>query len=95
MSARHEGGSIESALHGVNAKKRGDGDPRDGAADADGDADGNGDDGTTTGHGARKPDRAEIDWLDPSARHAAQLAPPGLVTATAAPAHVTLSTSSP
>lgn len=78
--AKPEGSRIESAVHG---KKRGQGEPSDGEPDADGtdglDADGDG--GGDGGHGARRSDRAEIDWLDPAARHAAQLAPPGLVPA--------------
>lgn len=78
--AKPEGGWIESAVHG---KKRGDGDGD--ALEADGNGDGDGDGDADTGHGARKTERAEIDWLDPSARQAAQLAPPGLAPGAAPP----------
>jgi len=74
-AARLEGGCIESAVHG---KKRGEGDARD-ADDSNGDGDGSIDgDGEDATRGVRKGERAEVDWLDPSARQAAQLAPPGL-----------------
>ena len=72
-----EGGPIESAIHG---KKRGEGDPRD-AADDDGGDDGDGDPEAKCG--APKGERAEVDWLDPSARQAAQLAPPGIAPGSA------------
>lgn len=75
----HERGFIESALHGAHGKKRRDDEARDGDADFDAGADVDDADGVpTAGHRARKPERSEIDWLDPSARHAALLAPPGL-----------------
>ena len=48
----------------------------DGDGDGDGDFDGDGEGAAR--RGVRKAERAEVDWLDPSARQAAQLAPPGL-----------------
>jgi hypothetical protein len=72
---------IESAVH---AKRRGQEEEHD-DEDGDGDDDG-GDDGSagTAAHRA-KLDRSDTDWLDPSARHAAQLAPPGIALAPASP----------
>jgi hypothetical protein len=69
------GGHVESALHG---KKHDEGAARDPTDDGGGDdgAEGDGEGGTK--HASRRGVAADIDWLDPSARHAAQLAPPGL-----------------
>ncbi|MDB5213346.1 MAG: hypothetical protein JWO86_1273 [Myxococcaceae bacterium] len=73
-AGKPEGGWTESL---VGKKRRdGDTDARDGEGEGelDGDVDGE------TKHGSATSERAEVDWLDPSARRAAQLAPPGLAT---------------
>jgi hypothetical protein len=83
------GGRIESLLH---RKKQDEGDGRD-AVDDGGGADGadGGDDGGTK-YGPRRGDAADVDWLDPSARHAAQLAPPGLLAGSAQALHASNAT---
>ncbi len=70
---------IDSAVH---AKKRGQGEGRD---DDERDDDGGGDDDDGAGTAAHRArlDRGDTDWLDPAARHAAQLAPPGVALAPA------------
>lgn len=72
-AAKPEGGWTESLLHGGKKRGESEGGARDGEGDRtelDGDADAE--------VGASKGARADVDWLDPSARHAAQLAPPAL-----------------
>jgi hypothetical protein len=73
-SGKPEGASSESLLHGGKKCGEREGDALDGdggaGAELDGEADAKAD--------AAKGERAEVDWLDPSARHAAQLAPPSL-----------------
>jgi hypothetical protein len=73
-AVKPEGGWTESILHG--GKKRGESevDARDGDGNGGGEIDGDAEGKA----GASKAEREEVDWLDPSARHAAQLAPPAL-----------------
>jgi hypothetical protein len=73
-AVKPEGGWTESLLHGGKKRGESEGDARDGDGDGTGELDGDAEPEAL----ASKGDRAEIDWLDPSARHAAQLAPPAL-----------------
>ena len=75
-AGKPEGGWSESLVHG--GRKRGESERDAGGGDGDGSAELDSD--ADAKAGMSKAERAEGDWLDPSARHAAQLAPPMLGT---------------